>query len=87
MLPYTSVAECRVATSIISMGYAYAPQYVWGNRNRISPKCCPTIVKTLEINMGQKVLLVSAKSLADGQTICFCHFLLDQKVTKESRAR
>ena len=35
----------------------------------------------------QKILLVSAKSLADSHTVCFCHFLLDQKVTKESRAR
>ena len=55
LLPYTSVAECRAATSIISMGYAQAPHYVWGNRNRISPRCCPTIDKTLTINMGQKV--------------------------------
>ena len=55
LLPYTSVAECRAATSIISMGYAHAPHYVWGNRNRISPRCCPTIDRALTINMGQKV--------------------------------
>ena len=55
LLPYTSVAECRAATSIISMGYAQAPHYVWGNRNRISSRCCPTKDKALAINIGQKV--------------------------------
>ena len=57
-LPYTSEAECRAATSIISMGYAHAPHYVWGNGNRISPRCCPTMDKTLATNIGQNSLLI-----------------------------
>ncbi len=55
LLPYTSVAECGAATSTIYVGYAHAPHYVWGNRNRISPRCRSTMGKTLAINIGQKV--------------------------------
>ena len=55
LLPYTSIAECRAATSIVSMGYAYAPHFVWGNRNRISTRCSPTMDKTSAINIGRKV--------------------------------
>ena len=46
LLPYTSAAECRAATSIIYVGYAHAPHCVWGNRNRISPRCCLPAGKT-----------------------------------------
>ena len=46
LLPYTSKATCRAATSITYTDYAHAPHYVWGNKNRISPRCCPTMDKT-----------------------------------------
>lgn len=64
-LPYTSVAECRAAMCIIYVGCAHAPHCVWGNRNRISPRCCPPTDKTLTINMSQgQCLMTSAYSFA-----------------------
>ena len=55
LLPYTSEAMCRAATSITHVGYALAPHYVWGNRNRISLRCSPTMDKPSAINIGRKV--------------------------------
>ena len=82
-LPYTSVAECRAATCIIYVGYAHAPHCVWGNRNRISPRCCPPTDKTLTINMSQgQCLMTSVYSFALSVTfrcinLMFCNGLRD----------